>query len=370
MIADTENKIEINISKNDHLDQMTLKEVLINVQRYIDYFKSKWKLILMLMLIGGALGFLNAYFKKSTYKAALSFALEDEKGGSGGGLMGLASQLGFDPGGSSAGGAFSNSNLIELMKSRTLIQKALLSTVEIENKKTTLADYYLLLNLNGIKNKWKLGSELYDVRFPINSDDSKFTLNQNRVMGAIFDGILTNLLTVGQKDKKSSISYIEVKSENELFSKYFTEKIAIVVSEFYVDTKSKKALQNLAIIQKQTDSIRNELNAGMLGVASANDNTFNLNPALNVKRLPSARKQLDVQANSAMLSQLVQNLEIAKVSLRKETPLIQIIDKPILPLPKDSENPFKGLLLGVVLAFFLSIFSLTFTKWLKGVLQN
>ena len=63
------------------------------------------------------------------------------------------------------------------------------------------------------------------------------------------------------------------------------------------------------------------------------DNTFNLNPALNVRRAPVARNQVDVQANTAILTELVKQSELAKVTLRKETPLIQVIDKPILPLP-------------------------------------
>ena len=54
---------------------------------------------------------------------------------------------------------------------------------------------------------------------------------------------------------------------------------------------------------------------------------------MNVKRVPSVNRQVDVQANTAILTELVKNLELAKVDLRKETPLIQIIDTPILPLP-------------------------------------
>lgn len=370
MTPEMDIKIDNSVSSDD-VGQVTLKEILLKVNEYLNYFKRRWKLIVISILIGGFIGFVKGVLKKDTYKATLSFALEDETGStSGGGLIGLASQFGFDPGAGGAGGAFSHSNLVELMKSRTLIQKALLSSVEISSKPTSLADYYLHLNLNEIKNKWEDGSELFNVRFPVNSDDSRFTMNQNKVMGTIYNEILTKMLIVGQKDKKSSITYIDVNSENELFSQLFSEKIATVVSEFYIETKSKRALQNLAILQRQTDSIRSELNAGMYGVATANDNTYNLNPALNIKRLPSARKQLDVQANTAMLTQLVQNLEIAKVSLRKETPLIQIIDKPILPLPKESGKPIKGLIVGIILSSFLTLFYLTTSKWLKEVLKD
>jgi hypothetical protein len=62
-------------------------------------------------------------------------------------------------------------------------------------------------------------------------------------------------------------------------------------SDFYIDTKSKKSRENMLILERQTDSIRRELNGAITGVAVANDNTFNLNPALNVRRalLPASK---------------------------------------------------------------------------------
>ena len=144
-----------------------------------------------------------------------------------------------------------------------------------------------------------------------------------------------------------------MKSENEVFAKTFSETLAKQVSDFYVATKSKKARMNMAILQHQTDSIRAELNGAITGVAVANDNTFMLNPALNVNRAPSAKRQVDVQANTAILTELVKQTELAKVTLRKETPLIQVIDRPILPLPKERVGKVKGIVMGGILLLFL-----------------
>jgi hypothetical protein len=54
----------------------------------------------------------------------LTFALEEGESG-GGSLSGLASQFGYNIGG--GGGAFTGDNLLELMKSRRLIQDVLLT---------------------------------------------------------------------------------------------------------------------------------------------------------------------------------------------------------------------------------------------------
>ena len=121
------------------------------------------------------------------------------------------------------------------------------------------------------------------------------------------------------------------------------------------------------ILKKQTDSIRAELNSAITGVAVANDNAFNLNPALNVRRTPSARRQVDVQANTAILTELVKQTEIAKVTVRKETPLIQIIDLPIYPLKKEKFGKAKGIMIGGLVAGFIIVLALILKKVLKNL---
>lgn len=123
----------------------------------------------------------------------------------------------------------------------------------------------------------------------------------------------------------------------------------------------------MEILERQTDSIRAELNNAISGVASANDNTFNLNPALNIRRVPSAKKQVDVQANTAILTELVKQTELAKVTVRRETPLIQVLDRPILPLKKDQFGKKKGLFLGGFIAAFLTILALIGKKKFENV---
>jgi hypothetical protein len=140
------------------------------------------------------------------------------------------------------------------------------------------------------------------------------------------------------------------------------------VSDFYVNTKTKKSVQNVAILQRQTDSVRRELNAAITGVASSVDVNPNANPALQILRAPSQKRQVDVQANQAILTQLVANLEISKVSLRKETPLIQVIDRPILPLEKEKLGKLRGMIIGGIIGGFLAIFIIIVKKMFKEVI--
>jgi hypothetical protein len=66
---------------------------------------------------------------------------------------------------------------------------------------------------------------------------------------------------------------------------------------------------------------------------------------------------------------LVKNLELSKLSLRKETPLIQVIDKPILPLPMEKFGKSKGVLLGGFLAGFLVVIGLIGRRVFQGLTE-
>ena len=148
----------------------------------------------------------------------------------------------------------------------------------------------------------------------------------------------------------------------------FCENVAAEVSKFYIETKSKKARINVDVLQYQADSVRRELNSAISGVAMEADIVYNLNPSLNAKTTPSKKRQVDVQANTAILTQLVAQLELAKVGLRKETPLIQLIDRPILPLEKDKLSKLNCLILGGFVSGFLIMLYFIFGQIFKKIL--
>ena len=343
--------------QNKEHDEISFKELILKIKDWYRFILSKWIVLVAAGIIGGAIGVGYAFMQKPIYTASLSFALEDEKqvGGSLGGALGLASQFGIDLG-TNAGGAFSGSNLIELMKSRNLIQKTFLTSVIVNGKCMTLADYYI--QTNNLRRLWKDKAGLLNINFTVNSERQGFTLQQDSLLREFTKNILKSNLEIYQKDKKISIINVKVISKNEVFSKLFCENLVKQTSQFYIDTKSKKANINLEILQKQTDSIRAELNGAIAGVAAANDNTFNLNSAMLVRKIPSTRRQVDVQANTAILTQLVGNLELAKVTLRRETPLIQIIDKPIFPLENNKKSKLYCSLISALLFQLISIITL------------
>lgn len=349
-----DNKPEIN-------DEISLKELIKNAKVWYNYLLTQWKIIVIVGVIGASLGLVYSFVKKPVYTATLSFALEDEKPGLG--SFGLAS-LGIDLGGN-GGGIFSGSNLTELFKSRTMVEKTLLTPVSVNGKVISLAEMYI--QNNKWREEWNDEIKFKNIQFLPNTKRKYFTREHDSILGDIYKRLINESLLVDIKEKKTSIISMDVSSTDELFSFYFCEALARQVSKFYVDTKTKKARMNMEILNRQTDSIRGELNSAITGVAVATDNTFMLNPALNVRRAPSARRQVDVQANTTILTELVKQTELAKVAVRKDTPLIQVIDRPILPLDKEKVGKVKGILIGVFLSGFLIILFLIIKKTFKNI---
>lgn len=330
-------------------NEMSLRDLISSLIILVEYLKKKWLIIFsfsffLALLIGG-----YAFFQKAKYVASLSFVLEEEKGATGGGLSSIASQFGIDMG-SSSSGVFSQANVIELIKSRELIESTLLKKISYKGRLTTLADIYI--DSVDVENNTEI---VMPHNYSINQPSKEqLEWGQHSLLGMMYKFILSNL-SVSPKDKKTSIIVIEFKSTNETFSKLFVDNLAESVSDFYIKMKSQKSQINVEILQKQADSLRASLNSAISGVAATAEKTFNVNPALSLIKAPSIQRQIDVQTNSAMLAQVLGSLEMAKISLRKETPLFFLLDKPVFPLLKEKPSTIKYFILtGLIASFFIS----------------
>ena len=195
------------------------------------------------------------------------------------------------------------------------------------------------------------------------------TRKQNKVIRLIYDELIANELVVSQKDKKIQIFNLETSFINESFAKVFSETLASIVTDFYVSIKTKKSKNNLSVLEQQTDSVRQELNNALAGVAVATDQTFGLNPALNVRRISTAKQEVEVKLNTAILTELIKQQELARIMVRKETPFIQIIDSPILPLPEEKLGKLTAIFFGGFLAGFLVMLFLIVKRFIVKNLQ-
>ena len=348
-------------------NEMSFKELLLKIFEWLKYILSNWVVILISGIVGAGLGLYYTNINKPVYTAESTFVLEE--GGSSNGLgqyAGIASMVGIDLGGG-GGGIFQGDNIIELYRSRSMIKKALLSEVEANGEKHLLINYYI--DFNKLRRKWAENLVLKNIDFPF-ENGQVFSRLQDSIISDIISDINQNYLTVTKPDKKLSIIKVEVRAKDELFAKLFNNQIVEKVNDFYLQTKTKKAIENVTVLQNKTDSVRAVLNGAIYSAVAAADATPNSNLTRQVQRIvPMQRSQVTAETNKLILGELVKNLELSKIALYKETPLIQIIDQPVYPLRKEELGRVKGMLLGGFLISSIVILFLLLNRILKNILK-
>lgn len=347
-------------------DEITLKELLLKLGRGFRFILSKGFIILFFGIVGGVFGYYYAAKKKPIYTATTNFVLEDGSSQGGLGNIGsLASIAGINLG-SGGGDLFHGDNIIKLYKSRKMVEETLLSEVDFNGKKKLLIDAYI--EFNDLKSIWKDKPNLKDIDF------KEAATQKNRVRDSIITSIVIdinkNYLFVDKPDPELSIIKVDVKSQNEFFAKEFNDQIVKNVNDFYVRTKTKKSIDNVNILQHKTDSVRLVMNGAIFTAAKVTDATPNLNPTrLSQRVAPVQRAQFSAETNKVILAEFLKNLELSKITLLKETPLIQVIDEPIFPLQVERFGKVKGALLGGILFGFLTILTLTLKRIFKDILN-
>jgi len=337
-------------------DEISLKEMILSIQGWIDYLWSKWRILLISGLLGGAIGLGYAWLKQPMYTATTTFVLEsnDSRSGLSGRLSGVAALAGIDLG-TDAGGLFQGNNILELYRSRKMLEQTLLTKVSPKSDELLIDRY---IGYNKINEDWKDNPELLALDFtqdPESLDSVSRRLHEG-VITSISNAIRSDVLVIENVDKNVSILKVDITSPDETFSKIFNETLVRKVNEFYTQTKTKKSTDNIALLEAKVDSVRAVMSGAIYSAARVSDATPNLNPTRQVQRIaPVQEAQFSAEANKTMLAQLLQNLELAKMTLLQEQPLIQLVDQPVYPLKISQIGKVKGIIIGGLLFSFLAV---------------
>ena len=346
--------------------QQTIKypELKVLVGQFFKYALSQYKLFLIVCTITAALGLVYGKLQPHTYKATSTFIVEDKSGSRGGGLSGLASQFGIDVGGLTGGGAglFDGDNILEILKSRAIIEKVLLTKIQedIPQKNTTLAEFYLSFSALGDKLNSK-DISIKSLNFSSIDEKSKHSLIQDSVLYLIYKELDKGII-VEKKNKKSTIITLEASSTNPIFAKIFSENLLKKTSDMYIDIKTGNLSRSIERIQRKADSLESSL-TGIYKKSFEIDNTLkllNANTGIKLNTSSSEAATRDKTVSNTLYGEVVKNLETLKLSLINQTPVIQVIDAAKYPL-FDQRTPARYfLLIGFAVGFVLSLFYIVF----------
>jgi len=324
-------------------DEITLADIWLKLRQGTALlWRKKWWLLIVMML-SASVGYLRVKLAKPTYSATLTFSLE-QGSGQGSNLAGLASQFGLSIGGSS-GGTFEGDNLLEIMKSRRLIQEVLMSPIWVDNDSVLLINQYVRSDAD-LKANWE-SKGLYPV-----DRNTCCSNGQDSALGNIYAGLVDGSMSVSKEDDQNIVTLTQT-SHNPEFSANFVELLSEKAIEFYLDSKSANNRANLDKLQKRVDSVTIELEAAMLSAGRANDaDQYTVQSAA---RVSSLEKQMKVTMLTTLYGELVKNLELSKTLAAREEPLITVIDRPHYPLRVRESALTSAILFGVIGGFLFGI---------------
>jgi len=126
-----------------------MKEIFSNKEKLkelVRFLLKKWIIICCFGLGGGAIGLILTSFNKAKFESTLTFYVDSSgiSGGMSGGLSGLASSFGL--GGATGESVFEGDNFIELVKSKSIFESALLEKIPYL-KKTFIEEYIDIIEM-------------------------------------------------------------------------------------------------------------------------------------------------------------------------------------------------------------------------------
>lgn len=344
------------VSNNNQPVEISLAELIEKFKAFYQYLKTKWLSLLLAGIIGGALGIGYYYLQTPKYTAECTFVL-DEKSGSGGGLASLASSFGVDIGGMLGGGGslFAYDNILDILQSRRIVETVLLTEVDTAKiTHQTLADLYL--DFTKLKKAYDKKARTADIHFNGYNNRDQLSPVQDSILFVICKAVIKNNLVIDRTNKKTQIFKVDVTSINERFSKLMSERIVAETKNLYIGIKTGTTQRNIDRLQQKADSLLVLLNGK--SYESAEMQVLNANPAVKIVGVAAKLAGRNELLIGTLYTEVVKNLESAKTMLMVQTPVIQVIDSPKLPL----ELQKKGLKLLVMICgfIFLSVSCLYF----------
>jgi uncharacterized protein involved in exopolysaccharide biosynthesis len=249
----------------------------------------------------------------------------------------------------------SDENVMEMLKSNRIIEAALLSPVKTRAKQPELLINYYISTLE-LRKDWEdaKNPELKNVSFKETTREHN-TILQDSVIQVLTKTIKEDLL-VEKPVKQSNIISVEYKSTDQLLTKAMLEGVVDAVSKSYAQRKTQHARETVDFIQSRADSIKRVLYMSEYGLARFSDANKRLIKAEG--SLNEGRMMRDVEMLGVAYAKVVENLELSKVSLLNQTPLIQIVDAPYMPIPREKKlGKLTSIILGGFIGgFFASLF--------------
>lgn len=347
--------------------EMSLKELILIIKEYFFELVRYWKLIAICTTPFIGYFLYKAFTTPKTYKAKLTFMVnEDEGAGAIGGAMAILSQFGV---GNNTSG-YNKAKMLDLSKSRRIIQKVLFDSLEIKDENDFIANH--LIHLYQLHDKWEDSEAgLKDFVFD-HGDTERFNRIENAAFLAmhriIVGGEKTKGLYTNASNEETGIMTLAAETRAEVLSIELLNKLYDELGTYYIEKAIEKQKSTYEVVEEKVDSIKRELNGKEYALANFKDRNRGLYSYKD--QIKEQRLMVELQVLGTMYGEAVKNLEIADFTLKNKTPFIQLIDAPIGPLKPLKQSKLTAIILGGILGGLLGVIFVIARKIWREALQD
>ena len=309
-------------------DEISIKDLILKTQEYIKIIWSKKIALIAVSLLFG-LGFaFKAYLKPTTYTAELTFMVNEEDGGSLGGIGAILGQFGM---GGSGGGASNFEKITEIARSGKICERTLMDSATVGGTKDLLANH--IIKAYEMHEGWQEDTVLVDFLFTKPFAATKqYNIALNQLI-VFFKGAKKPGIASLEFDEKSTILKIATTAIDQELSAALTNSWYDKIQVYYVLKSTEGPKKTLEELTHKADSIYGLLSGAESGLATGSDK---LGLVKTYDRLPTSRSGRNLQMYGAMYAEVIKNKETSDFILKSETPYFQKLDEPRLPIAGDN----------------------------------
>ncbi|MDP4741901.1 MAG: Wzz/FepE/Etk N-terminal domain-containing protein [Schleiferiaceae bacterium] len=328
--------------------QASLGEWILNLLKFGSILRRWWKGLIVVLILGAILGFTYGILNPRKYQAEMIIAVEDDDSN---GWQNLLQQFGIDVGGNNPGGIFKGDALIRLFSTRNMVERTLLQEVEFGDGTTGM-----LANRLWAQTKMSKAEIFKGLSFP--ADRSLFTPLHDSAMMLLYRHTAEEVINADKPERKLSLIMLRATHTDKYFAHAYVTTAIDQTANYYVELLTSKAKSNLRVLRREADSVQILMQQNLVNSASSSD--LNINPNRAALRVDQNRALVELQVSVTIYGEIIKNLKLAEIGMRKQTPIIQIVDYPQFPLARVGMSPIMWAAVGGFIAssIFLVLVSL------------
>ncbi len=183
----------------------------------------------------------------------------------------------------------------------------------------------------------------------------------NKMDSATLINLASNMLrgTFSAKINKNGILELYYSNSNTHIVREVSYVFVEKISEFYRDLKKKKAQIDYEFAVQKADSLFRVLNKLDETAVKQDETTFFTNEELKRFSLPKQNLLQDKQTVQSQYYYAVNNREAAAYKLQKETPIIEVLDKPEGPYDAGSKSKQMYIIVGLLIGTFIGVIAVS-----------